>query len=408
MVSNARLIAFTLLNLLNYLDRYLVQALLPLISLHYSLSYEESGLLASAFVFGYFITSPLFGVLGDRWHRPRLMAVGILLWSAATVGGGLADLYAAFFALRLLVGIGEASFGTILPGYIKDGVGDPLKVNRAFSILYAAIPVGSALAYVLGGLVAAHYPWQYAFFLGGLPGLLLALWVWKLPEYRMTRDAASTETASVGAQRSVLADLRELAAVPVLWYAIIGYALNSFALNAIATFVAHYGVALGFTHQDVTQYFGLILVVTGFIGTLCGGSVADKFAKRRASPIPSMLRFVGITALMAVPFCAAAFLVSSQFGFLALCAVAQLLIFAGVAPINSVLVLAAPSHLVTLVQGVAIFALNALGALCAPWFVGRLADTWSLASALQLSTVALFFCGIVWCAGARVANRNPA
>jgi MFS family permease len=405
-VSKARLITFTLLNLLNYLDRYLVQALLPLISLHYSLTYEESGLLASAFVFGYFITAPVFGILGDRWHRPRLMAVGILLWSAATVGGGLADLYAAFFALRLLVGVGEASFGTILPGYIKDGLVDPLKVNKAFSILYAAIPVGSALAYVLGGFVAAHFPWQYAFFLGGLPGLILGLWVWKLPEYRPSAAPDSQGSNLGGGARSVLADLRELAAVPVIWFAIIGYALNSFALNAIATFVAHYGVALGFSHQEVTQYFGLILVVMGFVGTLCGGSVADKFAKRYSSPVSSMLKFVGVTALMAVPFCAAAFLVSSHYGFLALCAVAQLLIFAGVAPINSVLVLAAPSHLVTLVQGVAIFALNALGALCAPWLVGRLADAWSLASALQLSTVALFLCGVVWCAGGRVAGRT--
>ncbi len=399
-MSRTHLFIFTALNLFNYLDRYLVQALLPLIAVHYSLNYEQSGLLASAFVFGYFLTSPIFGVLGDRWNRPRLMAVGILLWSAATIGGGLAQIYSVFFALRLFVGVGEASFGTILPGYIKDRLNDPLAVNRSFAILYAAIPVGSALAYVLGGTIAARFDWQYAFFIGGAPGILLAVWVWFQPELR----AALTNQTSDPAPSSgwaVVSDLKALARVRVLWFAIAGYALNSFALNAIATFVAHYGVQIGFTHESITQYFGIILVLTGFVGTLLGGRLSDRLAIRSAQPLRVMLNFVGMTALLAVPFCGAAFLVENGVVFLALCGVAQLLIFSGVAPINAVLVLAAPARLVTLTQGVSIFALNAFGALLAPWLVGVVADSISLATALQLSTLSLLLCGLVWMSGAK-------
>ena len=214
---------FTAINLLNYLDRYLVAAVLPLIMSDMALTNEEGGRLVAAFVFGYFLFSPVFGYLGDRYDRPKLMALGVVVWSLATIGTGLATGFAVFFAVRILVGIGEASFSTIAPGFLKDRIGDPIKLNSALAIFFAAIPVGAALGYVVGGEVAHHLNWQAAFFVGGIPGILLAVF---LLRFRDQRAAPSGEARAAVGVRAVFAR-------PILRYAIGGYVLNTFALTGL-------------------------------------------------------------------------------------------------------------------------------------------------------------------------------
>jgi len=381
---------FTVVNLLNYLDRYLVQALLPLISSTFLLDKEAGGRLVSAFVFGYVIFAPVFGYLGDRWSRPKLMALGVFLWSAATIGTGLAGGFGVFFAVRILVGAGEASFSTIAPGYLKDRIADPIRLNSVLSIFFAAIPVGAALGYVVGGEVAKRLDWQSAFFLGGLPGLLLALVLLVLPDSRSA--PRPTRTRSVG--------LQTILSTPILLFAIGGYVLNSFALNGLAAFVTTHGVSLGFEIDEIARSFGLILVVGGLVGTVGGGRLASYLARRSRDTNRSMLRFIGITGLIAAPAMAAAFMVTDRTTFLALCFFAEVVVFASTAPVNSLIVINAPRGGETLTQGVTIFSLNCFGALPAPILLGHLADTFSLPVSMYVASGALLLSGVVWLAGA--------
>ena len=129
---------FTVINILNYLDRALVASVLPILVAELSLTNEQGGRLVSTFVLGYFIFSPIFGYLGDRYNRPCLMAVGVFLWSLATIATGLAGGFWVFVAARVMVGVGEASFGAVAPGYIKDLIRDPIKVNSALSLYFSA------------------------------------------------------------------------------------------------------------------------------------------------------------------------------------------------------------------------------------------------------------------------------
>ncbi len=392
-MPRATILFFTLVNILNYLDRYLVAAVLPLLMVDLHLNNEEAGRLTSAFVFGYFAFSPIFGSLGDRYSRPKLMAIGIGLWSVATIATGFTSTILSFIAVRIFVGIGEASFTSIAPGYLKDRIQDPVKVNQALALFFSAIPVGSALGYVVGGYVGHHYGWQNAFLLGGVPGLILALFFLRFPD---TRVRSTEETPG-----NFWQNLRQIARVPILWFAIGGYVLNNFALTGIGAFVAKHGVNLGFALDDINMKFGLILVCTGFIGTMVGGRISSKIAARSQDASLSMLKFVGISALLAVPCLAYAFVTDNHWMFLTMCFFGELFVFAGVAPINSIIVLCCPPHLVALTQGVTIFFLNLFGSLAAPWVIGWVADASSLRLALQLTTATMAGSAVVWLWGSR-------
>src|SRR5947209_6750198 len=110
----------TILNFLNYIDRFILAAVLPRVKTELALTDFQLGLLANAFLVTYFVTSPVFGVLGDRLSRPRLMAAGVSLWSIATAAAGITANFAQLLMARAWVGIGEAAYATISPALLSD------------------------------------------------------------------------------------------------------------------------------------------------------------------------------------------------------------------------------------------------------------------------------------------------
>src|ERR1700728_1043004 len=150
------------LNLFNYLDRYVLSAVLTPLQKDLGINDGQAGRLMTAFMIGYFVTSPVFGWLGDRYPRKWLIAAGIFVWSLGTVLTGYAGTFAVLLSYRVLVGLGEASYATISPSLISDNF-EPARRNNALTIFYAAIPVGAALGSIMGGQIAAHYSWRHAF-----------------------------------------------------------------------------------------------------------------------------------------------------------------------------------------------------------------------------------------------------
>src|SRR5438034_7645303 len=178
--ARAGLLVLTLINLFNYLDRWIVAALAE--SMKHSelhLSDPQLGALMTGFLVVYMLAAPLFGSLGDTRSRTRLIGLGVAVWSAATALGGLARSYAALFAARAAVGIGEAAYGTIRPALLADYYPRERR-GRVLAIFFAAIPIGSALGYVVGGLADHYFGWRSAFFVAGIPGLALAALVLRL------------------------------------------------------------------------------------------------------------------------------------------------------------------------------------------------------------------------------------
>src|SRR5438034_4625805 len=180
-VSGARTALFLLLgiNLFNYIDRQILAALEPDIRATFFAPGDlnamwKTGLLGDAFFVTYMVSAPILGLLADRLSRWIIIGSAVILWSLASGGSGLAATFGILFATRIFVGIGEGGYGPAAPTILADLF--PIQTRgRVMAIFYTAIPVGSALGYVIGGVVGAHLGWRWAFYLVTLPGLLLGL-----------------------------------------------------------------------------------------------------------------------------------------------------------------------------------------------------------------------------------------
>src|SRR5213592_2540414 len=167
------------INLFNYIDRQILAALEPDIRASFFATGDvnamtKTGLLGDAFFVTYMISAPLLGFLADRISRWLIVGSAVILWSLASGGSGLAATFAILFATRICVGIGEGGYGPAAPTILSDLF--PIETRgRIMAIFCAAIPVGSALGYVIGGLIGTHLGWRWAFYLVAPPGLLLGL-----------------------------------------------------------------------------------------------------------------------------------------------------------------------------------------------------------------------------------------
>src|SRR5262245_21698841 len=210
-MSGARTALFLLLaiNLFNYIDRQVLAALEPDIRATFFAASDvnamtKTGLLGDAFFVTYMISAPILGLLADRISRWLIVGSAVILWSLASGGSGLAATFAVLFATRICVGIGEGGYGPAAPTIVSDLF--PIETRgRMMAIFYAAIPVGSALGYVIGGLVGAHLGWRWAFYVVTPPGLLLGLLCFLQRDPRVT---AAHHPAQESAHRSLRDYLR--------------------------------------------------------------------------------------------------------------------------------------------------------------------------------------------------------
>lgn len=261
------LAVLTALNLLNYLDRLVLSAVLPRIEDEFSLSHGYAGLLGTIFLVGYFLTSPVFGTLADRGRRKRLLAIGIAVWSLATAASGLARGFVELAVARAIVGVGEASYATIAPTLIDD-LAPPEKKGRWLAVFYAAMPVGGALGYVTGGMIEKDYGWRAAFFVAGGPGVLLAflcLFILE-PERTLTEKRAP-----------LLHAWRPLTQSKLYVKGVLGYCANTFAVGGFAYWAPaflfrRYALDLSIANKGM----GAVTVLSGALGTAIGGVWSDR------------------------------------------------------------------------------------------------------------------------------------
>ena len=161
------------LNLLNYIDRYILPGEVSLIQRDFHATDQQIGALTTALFFCYMFTAPLTGWLGDRFSRKPLIIFGAALWSLATLATAWVHDYQTLYIRHALVGVGEATFGIFAPAVLSDFYPERER-NRILSFFYLAIPVGAALGYLAGGQFGSLWGWRAPFYLCAIPGLVVA------------------------------------------------------------------------------------------------------------------------------------------------------------------------------------------------------------------------------------------
>jgi MFS family permease len=402
------LVVLTAINLFNYLDRYVVAPIVPDLKAAMSLSDTQLGWLVPAFMIVYMVTAPVFGSWGDRGSRTRPIAIGVFIWSLATMASGLARTYPQLLAGRALVGIGEAAYVAIAPALLADCFRAESR-GRVYAVLNMAIPVGSALGYILGGLVSQHFGWRAAFFVAGAPGLVLAAAVLWLPDPpRGTQDAPTRLTgaaAAPGSQSPLAVYLNLLRRAPYMLL-VLGYAAYTFALGGLAFWMPAFLQRVhGIPKVQATTGFGAIVVVTGFVGTFVGGWLGDYGLKYSRQ---AYLWFSGAATLLAVPFVVLSLTASAPAVFYPALVCAQLLLFMSTGPINAAIVnMVSPFERASAVA-LSMFAIHLLGDVPSPVLIGRLSDASSLGQAVLVVPVAVAIGGLMWLVAARVGGRTAA
>jgi MFS family permease len=391
------------INLFNYIDRQILAALEPDIRATFFASSDvnamtKTGLLGVAFFVTYMISAPILGLLADRISRWVIVGGAVILWSLASGASGLAATFAILFATRIFVGIGEGGYGPAAPTILSDLF--PIeRRGRVMAIFYTAIPVGSALGYVIGGLVGAQLGWRWAFYLVTPPGLLLGLLCFWQRDPRVAAHHLVQESP-----RRSLADYLRL------------FRTRSYFINCIAqTLMTFVTGGLGFWASAYLRYrdqspdvgmtiFGLITVVAGLVSTLLGGIIADNLRSR----VPGSYFWVsGIGMLIACPFFIATLYVPFPAAWITMF-LAIFFLFLNTGPSNTALANVSLPAVRATAFAANIFVIHAFGDVQAFWLLGYIGGHANMHVAFLFVSAIIFASGLTWLFGVKYLPADTA
>ncbi len=390
-------------NVLNYIDRQVIYAVFPLIKDDFRLSDTELGFLGSAFMLFYMLSAPLFGWLGDRMNRVRLAAMGLAVWSVATAMAGIASRYYTLLLARVSVGIGEASYGTVSPGILSDYFSKE-KRGRILSFFYLAIPVGSALGYLLGGILGQLFGWQAAFFIVGLPGLLLAVPVWFLREPERGGTDEKVKAVPVPAQQQ-MGYLSLFKNRPYVVNTLTMTAMT-FAMGGLAQWIPTFLYRIhGLDLAAANSFFGVITIIAGIAGTLAGGWLGDYLQERKSN---GYILVSGWGFIIGAPLAVYAIMTPALYNCLGAIFLAEFFLFLNTGPLNTVIVNVTLPGERARAFAANIFIIHALGDAISPTVLGWLSDLWGLRYSLLITPVAIVIAALFCFTCGRFIVRDDA
>ena len=392
------------INLFNYIDRQILAALEPDIRATFFAASDVNAMtntglyLGSAFFVTYMICAPILGLLADRFSRWFIIGCAVILWSLASGGSGLAATFAILVATRVFIGIGEGGYGPAAPTILSDLF--PIETRgRIMAIFCAAIPVGSALGYVIGGLVGAHLGWRWAFYLVAPPGLLLGMLCFWQRDPRVRRDHLVQK-----APRQSIRDYVNLFRTRSYLINCIAQTLMTFVVGGLGFWVPAYLRFRGQSSDVGMPIFGLITVVAGLVSTLLGGVVADRLRSRFAG---SYFWVSGIGMLIACPF----FIVSLYMPFPAAWIpmfLAIFFLFLNTGPSNTALANVSLPAVRATAFAANIFVIHAFGDVQAFWLLGYIGGHTNMHVAFLFVSGIIFLSGVVWLIGVKYLPADTA
>jgi len=400
----------TALNLLNYIDRNVLFAVQDLIKAEFPRSDAAYGLLTSVFFIFYMIAAPFMGPLSVKYSRKAVIIVGAIIWSGATLLTAFTKNFDELLIRHTLVGIGEASFVILSPTFVADMFPED-KRGRVMGVFYLAIPVGSALGFLVGGVLGPKYGWRVPFYVGAAPSLLLAFLLLFIPEPPLGqfdepgKVPEPSELSSEPAQGVVGYLIRgwqwtralvdSLIHNPAFITATLGMAMMTFALGGLQVwFPTFLHRVHGYTLGQAGALFGISTMLNGLVASVLGGWISDRLLQRTAAAhylVSAVSLGLGIPAMCVALFTSGKLMVAGIF-------LAEFLLLLNTGPLNAAVINAVGPHVRAMALAVNIFIFHLFGDVPSAALIGYLSDRYSLQLAfvapvitIALSSAILFY-----------------
>jgi MFS family permease len=382
------------LNLLNFIDRYILPGEVSLIQREFHSTDQQMGALTTGLFVFYMLAAPLTGWLGDHFRRKPLIIAGAVLWSVATLGTAWVHDYWTLYARHALVGVGEATFSIFAPAVLADFYPERDR-NRILTIFYLAIPVGAALGYLAGGELGTLWGWRAPFFICAVPGLAIAAlygWMGREPE-----RGASDRLRATADRATVLGLFQN----PAYLTATFGLATLTFAMGGISAWVPTFlHRSAGLSVGDASLAVGAITVVDGIAGTLVGGWLAQRWLRTDYRAL-YLLSFWSVA--LTLPCGALVFFGPHTWSIPALFA-AEFFLFLNTGPLNAAIVNSVSAPVRATAISFNLFCLHFFGDTFSPQIIGAISDhTKSLRVGLGATLIYLVISGVILRMGARFA-----
>jgi predicted MFS family arabinose efflux permease len=383
------------LNLLNYIDRYILPGEISLIQREFHSTDQQLGALTTALFITYMFTAPLTGWLGDRFRCKPLIIAGAVLWSLATIATAWVHDYWSLYIRHALVGVGEATFGIFAPTVIADFYPERDR-NRILSIFYVAIPVGAALGYVAGGQLGTLWGWRAPFFLCAIPGLVIAaLYGW------LAREPVRGASDRIK-QTEVRATVAGLFRNPAFLTATFGLAALTFAMGGISAWMPEFLRRFsGLSAANSSLTVGGITAIDGLAGTLVGALIAQRWLRKDDRAL-YLLSFWSVA--LTLPCGALIFFGPRSWAIPSLFA-AEFFLFLNTGPLNAAIVNSVSASVRATAVSLNLFCIHAFGDTFSPQIIGAISDRSNLRIGLGATLIFLVISCVILRSGARFAPK---
>jgi MFS family permease len=393
--ATTALVLLTALNFVNFIDRYILPGVQPLVQKEFGINDQQAGALTFWFFLTYMLAAPLTGWLGDHFPRKPLIVAGAILWSLCNLFTATVHSYFSLNLRHAALGIGEASFSIYAPAILSDYFPEEQR-NRVLTIFYLAIPVGAAMGYGLGGFLGSAYGWRIPFYVSAAPGIAIALLIafcMKEPERGASERLKATPDRST---------VTGIFTNPAYMYATFGMAMVVFSLGGISawmpTFLNRVG---GYSLGQAGIMTGAVTAIGGLGGTAAGGYIAQRWLRTNYRALYLVSAW---SALLAVPPALVAFfgprpLMLPGIGLAIFC------IFLGNGPLNAAIVNSVSAAVRSTAIALELFLIHALGDAPSPRLIGAVSDVSNLRTGLALTLVTMLASAAILFYGARYAPR---
>jgi MFS family permease len=378
----------TALNLLNYIDRSVLYAVQDMVKAEFHRSDLAFGFLTTVFFIFYMCAAPFMGPLSVKYSRKSVIIAGALIWSVATLLTAITKNFDELLIRHTLVGIGEASFVILSPTFVADMFPEE-KRGRVMGVFYLAIPVGTALGYLLGGFMGPKYGWRAPFYVGAAPGVLLAFLLFFIPEPPLGQFDDALHKAP---ERDTL---KGLIRNPAFLTATFGMAMMTFALGGLQVWMPTFLQRVhGYSVLHSNLIFGFSTIFNGLVASLTGGWLSDWLLKKTKSAhylVSAVSLGLGIPAMCIALFASGRIMI---FGIFA----AEFLLLLNTGPLNAAVINSVGPHVRAMALAANIFIFHLLGDVPSASLIGYMSDKYSLqlafvgpVIAIALSSAILFY-----------------